>query len=1045
MNHIKRTFVLLALLVPLCLLAQNYGSYKLYASFDFEQGTADKQANTSLTLNNGASITTDAVRGKVLSFDKSTRGYAVMPAPIVGDTLSLSFWFKRSAGDSDGSWKQIFEFHNPSDGSNIYLMPVYGFDNTKSGLVCDTRSFLQGIWVGMTGPLILANDSWHHIVVVISKTDWRYYLDGTLVSQKNIFGSLSVQHPTKLYFGMNPNRGDYPMSGSIDDVNIYHYPLSDSQVAQLYKGQTVTDPVSDTPITFHFDGNLDEEGKRINLSGSGFSLQSDAERNQVVKVDAGGQLNFSGNILPQSSSTINFLYKKEAYTAADNGRYVYQASNTTASDKYYGVKLKVDGTGAYLVLEAVSNGALKETVGKQVLEDGKWYAISIFHSVSGIKGTMRLYQNGVQTAALAQVETFSLALDKWSLGSTTSSATAGGFYDEFVVEKSALSTTDINSYYVSNLVPVSLTVDYGNTFQTIRNFGASDAWNAQLIGLHWPEAKKEKLAELLFSKDFDANGNPKGIGLSCWRFNIGAGSAEQGTDSKIAAEAQRTQCFLNSDLTTYNWNKQQGQQWFLRKAVQDYKVEDLVGFMNSPPVYYTKTGYAFNKGGGWSYILKEDKYNAYAKFTADVIQHFDSQGLHFKYISPLNEPQYEWKEGTDGTTSQEGSPATDQEIANVVKAMSKEFSTRNLSSQIFVAEAGAINSGVKQVPKFWGNSNPSMKIAGLPNVSNIVSSHSYWDDGDAKTMYDVRKNFRQVLDSTDTNLEFFQTEYSLLGGGYAWGHPNATAGSFSEMECAMSLARMLHVDFVVANATGWHWWTAFEQGSHGGESRFALIEALTKSDLTDGFYNDTKLLYTLGQYSRFIRPGMKRIGLSRSDNLNETDALKSQMFSAYINQDTKQVVVVATNSDVIKVAVKIFADNLPAGISRGLQFTPYVTDKDQNMQVQAKVKGGEIFTLPPLSVVTFVSDSDPSTSIEQNKEEIEISAYPNPVVDQLSVASNEPLGKLVVYDILGKKVEQLNGNGETSLRCNLSALPKGVYVLTVETAKGTVSRKIIKK
>jgi O-glycosyl hydrolase len=1043
--NIKRILILIALLLPLCIMAQNYGSYKLYASYDFEQGATDRQGNTSLELKNGASITTDAVRGKVLSFDRSNRGYAVMPAPIVGDTLSLSFWFKRSVNDSEGFWKQIFEFHNPADGSNIYLMPTYGFDNTKSGLVCDTRSFLQGIWVSMTGALINADDSWHHIVVVISKTDWHYYLDGTLASQKNIFGSLSVQNPTKLYFGMNPNRGDYPMTGSVDDVNVYHYPLSASQVAQLYKGQTVTDPVEDTPLTFHFDGTLDEEGKRVSLTGSGFSLQNDVERNQVAKVDAGGQLNFSADILPQSSSTINFLYKKEAYTAADNGKYIYQATNSSASGKSYGVKLKVDDTGAYLVLEAVSNSILKEAVGKQALVDGKWYALSIFHSISGTKGTMRLYQNGTQAAALAQVETYSLALDKWSLGSTTASASAGGYYDEFILEKSALSTTDINSYYVSNLVPVQVTVDYATTFQTIRNIGASDAWNSQLIGLNWPEAKKDKLAELLFSKDFDSNGNPKGIGLSCWRFNIGAGSAEQGANSKIASDAKRTECFLNSDLTTYNWDKQKGQQWFLKKAVKDYNVEDVVGFMNSPPVYYTKTGYAFNKGGGWNYILKEDKYDAYAKFTADVIQHFDSQGIHFKYISPVNEPQYEWNEGSDGTTSQEGSPATDQEIVNVVKAMSTEFASRNLTSQIFVAEAGSISSGVKQVTKFWGDSDPAMKIAGLPNVSNIVSSHSYWDDGDAKTMYDVRKNLRNVLDSTDTNLEFFQTEYSLLGGGYAWGHPGATNGSFKEIECAMSLARMLHVDFAVANATGWHWWTVFEQGSHGGESRFALIEALTKSDLTDGFYNDTKLLYTLGQYSRFVRPGMKRAGVTRSDNLTETDALKSQMFSAYINEGTKQVVVVATNSDVIKVALKISADNLPADIDPDLQFTPYVTDGTQNMKAQPKVKAGEIFTLPPLSVVTFVSESNSPSSVIENATTLDVKVYPNPVVDQVSISSNSHVSKVVLYDILGKEIQQQNGNGATSVQLGMSALPKGVYVLNVETEGGGVSRKIIKK
>ena len=93
---------------------------------------------------------------------------------------------------------------------------------------------------------------------------------------------------------------------------------------------------------------------------------------------------------------------------------------------------------------------------------------------------------------------------------------------------------------------------------------------------------------------------------------------------------------------TYNWEKQKGQQWFLKKAVLDYEVEDIVGFMNSPPVYFTKHGYAFNQENGWDYILASDKYDNFASFTADVVEHFDKEGIHFDYISPINEPQYQW-------------------------------------------------------------------------------------------------------------------------------------------------------------------------------------------------------------------------------------------------------------------------------------------------------------------------------------------------------------------------------------------------------------------
>ena len=62
------------------------------------------------------------------------------------------------------------------------------------------------------------------------------------------------------------------------------------------------------------------------------------------------------------------------------------------------------------------------------------------------------------------------------------------------------------------------------------------------------EAKKNRLAELLFSKELDENGNPKGMGLSCWRFNIGSGSATQGDDAGMG-DSKRTECFLNPDGT----------------------------------------------------------------------------------------------------------------------------------------------------------------------------------------------------------------------------------------------------------------------------------------------------------------------------------------------------------------------------------------------------------------------------------------------------------------------------------------------------------------
>ncbi len=60
-------------------------------------------------------------------------------------------------------------------------------------------------------------------------------------------------------------------------------------------------------------------------------------------------------------------------------------------------------------------------------------------------------------------------------------------------------------------------IDIGARFQTMAGFGASDAWHAHYVGLFWPPAQREAVAQLLFNRTI-------GIGLSMKRYNIGSGS-----------------------------------------------------------------------------------------------------------------------------------------------------------------------------------------------------------------------------------------------------------------------------------------------------------------------------------------------------------------------------------------------------------------------------------------------------------------------------------------------------------------------------------------
>lgn len=70
-----------------------------------------------------------------------------------------------------------------------------------------------------------------------------------------------------------------------------------------------------------------------------------------------------------------------------------------------------------------------------------------------------------------------------------------------------------------------------------------------------------------------------------------------------------------------------------------------------------------------------------------------------------------------------------------------------------------------------------------------------------------------------------------------------------------------------------------------------------------------------------------------------------------------------------------------------------------------------------------------------------IKFYPNPVVDQLNIKTDETIKSVQVYSLDGKLLKTINGN-ETAI--NFKNYPKGSYLVKIETNKSTTSQKVIK-
>lgn len=478
-------------------------------------------------------------------------------------------------------------------------------------------------------------------------------------------------------------------------------------------------------------------------------------------------------------------------------------------------------------------------------------------------------------------------------------------------------------------------IDTNQPEQTIEHFGASDAWSMLNIGL-WPEEDAQRqIADWLFSTECDKNGQPLGIGLSLWRFNLGAGSSEQGDSAQIN-KGTRTECFLTAD-GSYDWSRQAGQVKFLKMA-KERGVPYILAFLNSPPVYFTANGLATNTGRGGTLNLRPECYDAFARFIAESVSGLEREhGIHIDYLSPVNEPDGSWNwQGP----KQEGSPATNREIARVARLTSQAFSERRLKTQIVVDESSDLRCllGIHDtswerghgIASFWSPDSTASYLGDTPLVPHLLLGHSYWTNTPVDYMKKIRLQLRDELKKY--GVGFWQSEICIMsndkeiGGG---GRYDFT------MKTALYVARIIHHDLCYANARSWSWWRAC-----GADYKDGLIRVYDREHRG----KDSRLLWALGNYSRFIRPGAVRYNIT-SEQEEDPYGL---MVSAFRNQDNSWVVV----------AINYSQEEKPFNITIEKdknKWQPYRTsDVDgETLKPLAPCKGAT--KLPPRSITTFVS------------------------------------------------------------------------------------------
>ena len=469
-------------------------------------------------------------------------------------------------------------------------------------------------------------------------------------------------------------------------------------------------------------------------------------------------------------------------------------------------------------------------------------------------------------------------------------------------------TKNTNSIQEQDTITCSISLT-SKACQTIESFGASGAWWAQNVGGYTNLTEngttvRDYVANLLFDRE-------TGIGLTAYRYNIGAGSTDG--NSNISVAWRKAEHFFKSDQIMsnrndydYDWSKDANAVWFLKEAVR-YGVKDITFFVNSPPVNLTKNKKAHGDEEDKSNLSPEN-YKAFANYILDVTEHFKKEGIPIRYLSPINEPQWDW------TGGQEGCHYEPEEMAACLKEVISQLKKRDSLKDISIS---APESGE------WGNTNYKyiqaiLEDNTLSSYFHTLDVHSYWSDSNAK------RNFASwLLTQGYQNVACKTSEWCEMKNGKDY-----------TMDSAIHLAQEIHDDLTILNVTSWQYWIAL--------SCYDFRDGLLYINPSTQSVTIPKRFYAMGQYSKFIRPGFVR------QELNCTlPSLKISAYEGIGTNNTKQLIIVCVNSSEKTI------DLQPDFLSNYKQTAIYTTDETHNLECTYQGAVKENLTIPPLSVTTL--------------------------------------------------------------------------------------------
>jgi glucuronoarabinoxylan endo-1,4-beta-xylanase len=310
----------------------------------------------------------------------------------------------------------------------------------------------------------------------------------------------------------------------------------------------------------------------------------------------------------------------------------------------------------------------------------------------------------------------------------------------------------------------------------------------------------------------------------------------------------------------------------------------------SPPANM-KDNADVNNGG---HLLTDD-YDAWASVLAAFPTYYKQQsGVDLYAISAQNEPDF--------VANYQSSLYNSTQMNNFIKVLAPKLAALDPPVGVLAAEPDTWGN-------LWGGDNYGNAILKDPAVSplvTVIATHDYGSD---------TKSTTRPAPPAGANMthHLWETEITYSAG--------AAIGA------GLDIARGIYAAVTSGGVNGWlYWWT--QQFMDGGSAT-----------------NPPKRVYAMGNFSKFVRPGFVRVGV--------TGAPSTVQIVSFMNPADGTLAIVALNSGTSAQQVSLFV----SGAGWPTTVTPYVTSANANLAAGADISvssGRFSGSLPEQSITTFV-------------------------------------------------------------------------------------------